>query len=262
MKKYIILLAVILISLNTTAQTFGYKSGDRNRKYKKENVVTDIRGDLLYENSDGVKASLSTYIFGNNVYKDNRNNEVTYSKEIWSDIFPEYKANGKRILIWLANAFYETKDIKEKYKRNIHRDLEYENNIGLKASLSKNIFDEGIYKDNQNNEIKYSKEYWTEILNDFDNKDVQVFFLMMDRCHDIKNFKEEYRIDIFGYQQYKDGSGRTASLSKDIFDKIIYKDSNGNKIEYTEDRWRRFIKRHKSEKKAFIDLVQENLSNN
>lgn len=262
MKKYCFLLMAVLISSTIMAQTFIKKSLNRDRRYKTENVKTDIRGDLLYENADGMKASLSTDIFGNKIYKDNRSNEVTYSKEIWADVFPQYKNDDEHILIWLANALAETNNVKEKYKRNIHGDLEYENNAGLRASLSENIFDDGIYKDNQNNEIKYSKEYWAEILDDFDNKDVQVFFWLMDRANNLKNFKEEYRLDIFGYQQYKNGEGQTASLSKDIFDKIIYKDSNGNKIEFTEANWRKLVRRHSSDKKAFMYLIHENLLDN
>ncbi|WP_303887155.1 hypothetical protein [Dysgonomonas mossii] len=51
----------------------------------------------------------------------------------------------------------------DQYQRNISRDifgyLQYENSRGERASLKKDVFDNWIYSDNRNNEVKYSKEY-------------------------------------------------------------------------------------------------------
>lgn len=259
MKKYILISFFILFASGLLSQSYHTKSPDRHKNKDTKNIVTDIKGDLIYEDREGNKASLSKNIFGDKIYKDNRNNEITYASDIWDDVFPEFRSE-KQILSWLVESLRNAKNLKEKYKRNIHGNLEYEKN-GFKASLSKSIFDEGIYKDSYDNEIKYSKEYWAEILSDFKNKDVQIFFWMIDQCHDIKNYKEEYKIDIFGHQQFKNSRNQTASLSKNIFDKMIYKDSSGTTIEYSLKEWDRIAKRNQSDKKAFINLVQRHLLN-
>lgn len=263
MKKYVLLAFLFLFSLGLTSQTLRTKKqyGNSQRRHHDKNIVTDIHGNLQYEDADGVKASLSKDIFGDMIYKDNRNNEVNYSAKVWNDVFSDLK-NERDILSWLVEAFHNTKDMKEKYKKNIHDDLEYENNQGLKASLSKDIFDTWVYKDSKGNEIKYSKEYWPEIKYDFQNKDIQAFFWMMDQCHDLKNYKEEYKIDIFGYQQYKNSLNQSASLSKNVFDEMVYKDNKGTEKKFTQKEWNRLVKRHHSDKKAFIYLIKHYLFKN
>jgi len=260
MKKYALIFLLLLFSVSILSQSYNSRRTDHRREKNNKNIVTDTRGDLIYEDRQGNKASLSKNIFGDKIYKDNRNNEITYSENIWSDVFPEYHSE-RDILSWLVESLLETRDLKEKYRRNIHGDIEYENNKGLRASLSKSIFDEGIYKDNNNNEIKYSKEYWSDILSDFRNKDVQAFFWIMDQCQNLKNYREEYKIDIFGHQQYKNNRNQTASVSKDIFDKMIYKDSKGTTIEYSLKEWDRIVRKNQSDKKAFMKLIQNHLLN-
>lgn len=51
-----------------------------------EQYFVDIHGDLRYESRDRFQASLSTNIFGDKVYKDNRGNEVKYSKAMWEKV--------------------------------------------------------------------------------------------------------------------------------------------------------------------------------
>lgn len=78
-------------------------------------------------------------------------------------------------------------------------------------------------------------------------------------CENLKDYKEKYHIDIFGYQQYENNQKEKASLKKDIFDKYIYEDSKRNKVEFDEKEWTRYVKRYRSDKKAFMDLIQRNL---
>jgi len=226
-------------------------------QYNHKNIKTDIHSSLQYEDRD-IKASFSKDIFGARIYKDNKNNEISYSKEVWNDAFAEFGGNEHSIFSWLIDTFYDRRDVKEKYRRNIHGDLEYENKK-YNASLSKNIFDDYLYKDSRNNEIKYSKEFWADIIKDFNDNEMHVFFSQIDQCHDRSNYKEEYTINIFGYQEYKNSIGSKASISKNIFDVMIYEDSRGNKIEFPKERWDNMIKRNGSSNKIFISLLIEYL---
>ncbi len=132
--------------------------------------------------------------------------------------------------------------------------------VTKKASLKKDIFDAWIYTDNNKNEINFSKEYWGgDILKDHKNSETSVFVWLLEMCENLKDYKEKYHIDIFGYQQYENNQKEKASLKKDIFDKYIYEDSKRNKVEFDEKEWTRYVKRYRSDKKAFMDLIQRNL---
>lgn len=253
MKRYSFLALIILFSLSLFAQR---RPGRENSKV---NITTNIHGDLQYENSKGLRATLSKDIFGDKIYQDNRNNKVTYGKGIWEVIFYQFYEDEHSALKSLADTFGKEDGRKDEYKRNIHGDLLYESNRGLRASLSKNIFNDGIYKDNKGNEIKYSKEYWNEIMSDAGNNDIQIFFDMMDQTDALKDYKEEYKIDIFGYQQFKNNQRESASLSKDIFDNMVYKDNKGNELKYTQSAWNKMVRRQGSPQKTFISLVHRYL---
>ncbi|MFG5858889.1 hypothetical protein LDB17_11890, partial [Dysgonomonas sp. Shenzhen-Wh21] len=125
----------------------------------------------------------------------------------------------------------------DKYQSNISRDifgyLQYEDRRGGKASLKKDIFDNWIYSDNRNNEVKYSKEYWNSILQDFHQNDKRIFQWLIEMYADQSNYKEEYKVDILGYQQYENNKGQRASLKKDIFDAWVYSDSRNNEINHS-----------------------------
>ncbi|NDV95432.1 hypothetical protein D0T84_10965 [Dysgonomonas sp. 521] len=146
-----------------------------------------------------------------------------------------------------------------KIEKDIFGYLQYESNNNQKASLKKDVFDAWIYTDNRNNEVEFSKEYWNDILRDFKQNDTKAFMWLIDMCAELSNYKEKYKIDIFGYQQYENNQQEKASLKKDIFDKMIYEDSRGNKIEFSENLWRKMIKKRRSDKKVFMDLVQRYL---
>lgn len=254
MKKNILLFLIFLFSLTL----FSQRRPNRGQNGR-VNITTDIRGDLQYENSSGMRATMKTNIFGDKIYEDNRNNKITYGKGVWEVIFYDFYGDEYSALKRLADVFGKENDCKEEYKRNIHGDLVYESNSGLRASLSKNIFDDGIYKDNRGNEIKYSKEYWSEIMNDSGENDISVFFDMIDQTRTLQNYREEYKVDIFGNQQFKNNQQESASLSKDIFDNITYKDSKRNELKYALPVWSKMVRRHGSSQKAFISLVHSYL---
>lgn len=146
-----------------------------------------------------------------------------------------------------------------KIERDIFGYLQYEGGNDRKATLKKDIFDAWIYTDSRNNEVEFSKEYWDDILGNFNQNDTRAFIWLIDMCADLSNYKEKYKIDIFGYQQYENNQRESASLKKDIFDKMIYEDNRGNKIEFSENQWRKMLKRHRSDKKVFMDLIQRYL---
>ena len=147
---------------------------------------------------------------------------------------------------------------KTEFARDIHGTLNFEKD-GFKASLQKNVFNEGVYKDGNNNEVKFSKEFWTELLNDFRNSEPKIFFWLMEQYADTRNYKEEYKIDIFGAHQYKNNQGGKASLSTDNFGQKKYEDSKGNKTVYSTELWNRMLDRHETTNKVFMSLVHRNL---
>jgi len=255
MRRYFNLFVLILFPLFLSSQTFDMRRHKTKDRRPAKSITVDIHGNLQYE-SKGIKASLSKDIFDNRIYRDNKNNEVSYSDDVWGEAFPGPEGDERRVLLWLVDVFGKTENAKEKYSRNIHGNLEYESK-NYSASLSRNVFDDGVYKDNRKNEIKYSKEFWTDVLNDFKGNETQLFFQMIDKYYDKQNYKEEYKVDVFGDCQYKDSNGGKASLSKDVFNVWKYEDSRGNKMEYPEAQWKKILERHGSMSKIFLSLMRD-----
>jgi len=250
-----LLFFLLLFPVLLNAQSPYRHNHKQKDKFYNERFSTDIHGNLNYQNQ-GFRATLSKDIFDNRIYKDSRHNEASYSKDIWEEAFSGFKGNERKILFWLINSFRGLENTKERYKRNIHGNFEYTYN-DFKATLSKNIFDEAVFKDNFGNELKYSKEFWADIIEDFEGNEMEVFHWMNDQCRNKKNYKAEFKVDIFGYLQYKNSKGEKATLSKDIFDKIKYQDSVGSKIEFTEERWNKLTKRYGSQTRVFMSILSK-----
>lgn len=143
------------------------------------------------------------------------------------------------------------------------QELCYENNAGLKAKLTKNIFDEYVYSDNNKNEIKYSPEFWNSISVPFRNNEKDILiWLAKQRAFDTE-YKEEFKIDIFGDQQYRNNRSYTASLKKDIFDVYIFSDSNRNKLQYEKDIWTALLFNDGGDKNFFfMSLIDFSIKEN
>lgn len=232
MKRYHILsvLCAFLLSVNFYAQ------GNR---------TIDAGGNTIAD--DGVtKRIIKKDVFGNTVIEDNNGNKLTIGN----------KTTKKKDIF--GNTVIESRGNKIKVGRDIFGYLEYEDN-SKKASLKKDIFDAWIYSDSNGNEIKYSKEFWADIKKGFRNDEEKIFFWLLDICKSVTDFKEEYKVDIFGYLEYKNSLKETASLKEDIFDNIIYKDSKDNEIKYSKDIWNKTFKRKGSKYKAFSGLVHSYL---
>lgn len=163
-------------------------------------------------------------------------------------------------------------------RTNIFGDLEYKDS-DREAKLKKDIFDNMIYSDSRGNEVKYSKEHWSDILKDFRGDKEKCFVWLIHEYRGQENQKKEFSKNIFGDDVYKGNNGYTetfkrdifdnyifennrgqkAKLESNIFDRWIYSDSEGTKHEFSEREWSRLLKRYASENAIFRVLVADYL---
>ncbi|HMM04434.1 MULTISPECIES: hypothetical protein [unclassified Dysgonomonas] len=231
-----------------------------DNKGNKKTIKEDIHGNTVIEDNKGNKTTIREDIFGDKVIEDNKGYRKTIKKDIFDNtIIEDNKGNrtkiGKDIF---DNTVVETNGRKVKIGRDIFGYLQYEENNRRKAYLKKDIFDAWIFTDDNNNEIKYSQEFWADIQRDFGGDEEETFFWLMDMCRGLTDYKEEYKVDIFGHLQFSNNHNERASLSKNIFDEMVYEDSKGNKMIYPQNFWNK-IRKHSSDKKVFMDLIQRYL---
>lgn len=238
--------------------TIAYGQTNRHSDDKNLRISTDIMGTLQYEKR-GVKATLSKNIFDDKIYKDTNGNEATYSKEIWIRISTYFDGDEYGAFEWLIRHYKKQNNVVEKLKINIFDQIEYTNKNKFAATFGKNIFDGMVYSDTNNNKIVYSKEFATEILDDYQNDDIRLFVWMIDRFQATKNNKEEYEVDFFGQLRYTNSQSIKAALSKNNSDRMIYEDSNGNKLEFANQTWHDMLEQYGSDKKAFVSLITDYL---
>ena len=111
-----------------------------------EQYFVDIHGDLRYESRDRFQASLSTNIFGDKVYKDNRGNEVKYSKAMWEKVPGKDRPYFEDFLFSeLIHKYRDRRNVKEVYEIDIFGDARYRNNQGQSMTLRRNIMGELEY---------------------------------------------------------------------------------------------------------------------
>lgn len=139
------------------------------------------------------------------------------------------------LLLMCSTAIY-SQSSKGKYHTDIHGHLVYESNDGFKATLSRNIFGDKVYKDSRGNEVKYGKKFLERISaeeeSEFDT------FLLSDLVHKYKrkrNVKKEYNVDILDSFRYKNSSGKEITVKKNIFGNTEVSDNDGNKWEVKRD---------------------------
>ena len=97
-----------------------------------EQYFVDIYGDLRYESRDGFQASLSTNIFGDKVYKDNRGNRVKYSKTMWERVPGKDRPCFEDFLFSeLIHKYCNRRNVNEVYEIDIFGDAQYRSNQGL-----------------------------------------------------------------------------------------------------------------------------------
>ena len=239
-------LVILFLSFVLTINAQGRRGG---------NIETDVFGATVYTNANGFKATLSDDVFDNLIYKDNKGNSISYSKEIAPQILSAFGNDKYQLMYWFVDTTRRLKDSKEKYWYDVFDNIQYENNNAMKASLSEDVFNNQTYKDSNGNELVFSKDIWKEELAMRNNNRFDVFTSLMDYCRGKKSVKIKNKTDIFGNTQHsvKDGENSyESSIGKDIFGNLqykennfeasvetnvfkdkIYKDNNGNKITYT-----------------------------
>lgn len=224
-----------------------------------EEYTVDVFGNLRYE-SRHYQASLSTNVFGDKIYKDNRGNEMKYSKALLGKV-PEKEKPGFEdyLFIELIHRYRNQRNMKGEFEEDIFGNTRYRNNRGESialgrdilgnlqysrdefcASLKKDIFDNVIYEDNRGNKVTYSKDFVGKMfVKDVRGKVKHVEeFLLLGLAKDIgrkKNYTEEYNVDIFGNVEYKNSEGRRVTVKKDIFDGFEYKDNQGLSLSIRRD---------------------------
>lgn len=247
MRKFTLLLFFVVLWSFSYAQMGG------------EQYFVDIHGDLRYESRDRFQASLSTNIFGDKVYKDNRGNEVKYSKTMWEKVPGKDRPYFEDFLFSeLIHKYRDRRNVHEVYEIDIFGDARYRNNQGqsmtlrrnimgeleyssneFRATLGKDIFENVIYKDNRGNKVTYSKEFLGKLRKGRHRGDRNIEeFLLLGLAKDVgkkRNYREEYTVDIFGNVEYKNSEGRRVSIKKDMFDSFEYKDNQGVSLSIWKD---------------------------
>lgn len=247
MRKFTLLLFFVVLWSFSYAQMGG------------EQYFVDIHGDLRYESRDRFQASLSTNIFGDKVYKDNRGNEVKYSKTMWEKVPGKDRPYFEDFLFSeLIHKYRDRRNVHEVYEIDIFGDARYRNNQGqsmtlrrnimgeleyssneFRATLGKDIFENVIYKDNRGNKVTYSKEFLGKLRKGRHRGDRNIEeFLLLGLAKDVgkkRNYTEEYTVDIFGNVEYKNSEGRRVSIKKDMFDSFEYKDNQGVSLSIWKD---------------------------
>lgn len=137
MRKFTLLLFFVVLWSFSYAQMGG------------EQYFVDIHGDLRYESQDRFQASLSTNIFGDKVYKDNRGNEVKYSKAMWEKVSGKDRPYFEDFLFSeLIHKYRDQRNVHEVYEIDIFGDARYRNNQGRSMTLRRNIMGELEYSGN------------------------------------------------------------------------------------------------------------------
>ena len=229
-----------------------------------EQYFVDIHGDLRYESRDRFQASLSTNIFGDKVYKDNRGNKVTYSKEFLGKIRRgRHRGDGnveEFLLLGLAKDVGKKKNYTEEYTVDIFGNIEYKNSEGRRVSIKKDIFDGFEYKDNQGVSLSIRKDIFDHVqVNDGRGNKVDagrdIFGDL--QVKDNKGNKWSVERDIFGDLKFRHNYKECATLKKNIFDEREYSDNKGNKVKYSKESWDKMIKRYGDDEKVFSMLLKK-----
>ena len=220
----------------------------------------DLDGNLYYEPNDQFRASFSTDLFGDKIYKDNRGNEVIYSKKLWEKLLKKDKPRSEdRLFFELIRKYRHQNNVKEKCEVDILGDIRYENNqrnsmelrrniMGeweyssndFRATLGKDIFENVVYKDNRGNRVTYSKEFINKITRGEkhgagENMETHLFLGLTKDVGRKRNYSEEYSVNIFGDIEYKNSDGRRITIKKDMFRGFEYKDNQGMSLSIRRD---------------------------
>lgn len=193
MKKYLILLLLIVISQLTHAQRIQF----------------DIFGDLHYDYKEKrYTASLKKDIFNNLIFTDNANNELVFKKK-YLDLNYQYLVENEEAKI-------------DFFRYIINR---YSLERGYKAKFDVDIFDKVIIEDNKNNRVEVGKNIFGNLTYEERRDDLKIS-IKRDLSGDLefKSDKEQAYLkkDILNKWSYSDSSGSRFNFSDETWDKLMH----------------------------------------
>ena len=220
-------------------------------------------GELEYSSNE-FRATLGKDIFENVIYKDNRGNKVTYSKEFLGKL----RRGGHKgdsdveefLLLGLAKDVGKKKNYTEEYTVDIFGNVEYKNSEGRRVSIKKDMFDGFEYKDNQGVSLSIRKDIFDHVqVNDGRGNNVDIGRDIFGdlQVKDNKGNKWSVERDIFGDLKFRHNYKECATLKKNIFDEREYSDNKGNKVKYSKESWDRMIKKYGDDEKIFSMLLRK-----
>ncbi|MBC7555458.1 MAG: hypothetical protein H7195_00675 [Chryseobacterium sp.] len=120
----------------------------------------------------------------------------------------------------------------QKIDKNLFGNYEYQSkNKNFSADLKKDIFDNIIYTDNNNNEIIFEKKYVSKFIPGlFKNEgySIQFFRTQIRTFANDNNYKQKFEIDILGKEIISDNRNNTSEAKTDIFGNYQYVDRYNN----------------------------------
>lgn len=206
MNKYTTLLIALFISFQIQAQ----------------NISRDFLGNLTYESArDNYKAKLEKNVFNDLIFTDNKNNKITFNNNFLSRTSPTVLSNFRDQETFFEhhlNYLRKLSNRKEEFVIDMFDTWKFETNENnYKAELKKDIFNAWIFSDNKGNQSSYDEKYLSKIPNHpfRTSKEQYTFFVnLMDRFSTEKNYRVDFKVD--------------------IFNKVIVSDNRGFKRESTE----------------------------
>ena len=220
-------------------------------------------GELEYSGNK-FRATLGKDIFENVIYKDNRGNKVTYSKEFLGKLRKGRHRGDRNIeeflLLGLAKDVGKKRNYTEEYTVDIFGNVEYKNSEGRRVSIKKDMFDSFEYKDNQGVSLSIRKDIFDHVqVNDGRGNKVDVGRDIFGdlQVKDNKGNKWSVERDIFGDLKFRHNYKECATLKKNIFDEREYSDNKGNKVKYSKESWDKMIKRYGDDEKVFSMLLKK-----
>ena len=151
---------------------------------------------------------------------------------------------------------------------DIFGNLQYESeDERYKAYLKKDIFDNLIFSDSNNNELKYYKKYLDLYYKGaLENKEDKIDFFrnFISEYSSERGYKATFEVDIFDKVIIKDNLNNKVEIGTDIFGNQTYEEiKNGEKIsmktdlagnlEYRSDKERAFLKKNIFNKWTYSD---------
>jgi len=199
MKNVIVFLCFQVFIFNSFAQQFG----------------RDFFKNLTYESArENYKAKLEKNVFNDLVFTDNKNNKITFNNKFLSRTNPTVLSNSRDQEIFFEDHityFRNVTNRKEEFEIDIFDSWIFKTNENnYKAELKKDVFNARIFSDNQGNRFSYDEKYLGKIQNNpfRNNKDQYKFFInLIDRLSSEKNYKVDFKVDIFNKVIVSDNRG-------------------------------------------------------